>query len=116
MAACVALLMLLGGGALFAQAAKHAGKTPTTDAAASRHKNECKRDADCALVPDDCCSCNEGGKQHAVPTRGRDAYESARKKRCAGTMCPQMMSQDPSCAQTAVCRAGRCQLASAAAQ
>jgi hypothetical protein len=50
------------------------------------------------------------GLTHAVAKSVRDAYEKDRQIRCAGTMCTQMMSQDPSCAQQAVCRAGSCTL------
>lgn len=81
--------------------AKQAAPTPTA----------CKKDADCVLVPDDCCSCTEGGKQHAIARSGKRAYEATRNKRCAGTMCMQMMSQDPSCSKRAVCNAGSCDLA-----
>lgn len=71
---------------------------------------ECKKDADCTVVPDDCCSCNEGGSQRAVSAKQKDASEKQRTKRCAGTMCAQMMSTHPSCSQRAICAAGVCKL------
>ncbi len=71
---------------------------------------DCKTDADCVLVPDDCCSCNQGGKQRAIPKKQKDSYEKDRKKRCADTQCMEMMSQDPSCSQHAFCGAGICEL------
>ena len=108
-----AVLVILLGGALQAEA-KRVHKAP--GAPASDHQADCRKDADCVLVPDDCCSCAEGGKQHALPKSRRDAYQAERKSRCAGTMCPQMMSTDPSCAQQAVCRAGACQLADGTAR
>lgn len=106
-----ALFVWLGGA--FASAPKQsAGNAAATGSGRSAAKaGSCKKDADCVLVADDCCSCNEGGKQHAIGKGGKNAYEAARQKRCAGTMCPQMMSQDPSCAQHAACRAGSCALA-----
>jgi hypothetical protein len=61
-------------------------------------------------VPDDCCSCNEGGKQHAIPKKEQSGYEKERRKRCQGTMCTEVMSQDPSCSQRAFCGAGICEL------
>lgn len=97
----VALVVFLGG----AQAKKSAkGKAPAAP-------TECKVDADCVAVPDDCCSCNEGGKQRAILKKDQAAYEKDRKKRCTETMCPQVMSQDPSCSQKPFCGAGICELA-----
>ncbi|MBC8134114.1 MAG: hypothetical protein H7X95_14125 [Deltaproteobacteria bacterium] len=103
--------VLLLGGALLAEA-KRAGKAP--DAGVATTVATCKKDAECVLVPDDCCTCAESGKQHAIPKVQQGAYENARRKRCAGTMCPQMMSQDPSCSQRAVCNAGTCELGAVA--
>jgi hypothetical protein len=71
---------------------------------------DCKKDTDCVLVPDDCCSCNQGGKARAIPKKQKDAYEKERKKRCAGTECIEMMSEDPSCTQHPFCGAGICEL------
>lgn len=115
MAMLLASLAVLAGGAALAEA-QRTRKAPAAPAAEHRASgarqaaSHCKKDADCVVVPDDCCSCSEGGKQHAVARSARDAYEKERQKRCAGTMCAQMMSQDPSCAQQAVCRAGSCTL------
>jgi hypothetical protein len=97
----VALLAFgLGAEARRARKAKPA-PTGTTD---------CKTDADCVLVPDDCCTCEQGGKQRAVPKKQKDAYEKDRRKRCAKTECIEMMSQDPSCTQRPFCGAGICEL------
>lgn len=71
---------------------------------------QCKKDADCALVPDDCCSCSAGGAQRAIPKKQKDEQEKQRTKRCAGTMCAQMISRHPSCSARAVCDAGICKL------
>ena len=75
--------------------------------------NACQVDSDCVLVPDDCCGCTGGGKQRALPKKGKAGFERARQARCADTMCPAVMSQDPSCAATsAVCKEGKCTLGS----
>ncbi|HET6146344.1 MAG TPA: hypothetical protein VFH68_02345 [Polyangia bacterium] len=71
---------------------------------------DCKTDKDCVLVPDDCCTCEQGGKQRAIPRKQKDGYEKDRKKRCAKTECIEMMSQDPSCTQKPFCGAGICEL------
>ena len=73
----------------------------------------CQVDSDCVLVPDDCCGCTGGGKQRALPKKDKAGFERARQARCAGTLCPAVMSQDPSCAATsAVCKEGKCTLGS----
>lgn len=106
----VATLAVLGTffsvslGRSFLAEAKHARKAPAAETA------DCKKDSDCVVVPDDCCACNQGGKQHAIPKKEKDAYEKARKKRCTGTMCTEAMSQDASCTKRAFCGAGICEL------
>jgi hypothetical protein len=62
------------------------------------------------LVPDDCCPCSQGGKQHAIPKKQKETYEKERKKRCTDTACTEMMSDDPSCSQHPFCGAGICEL------
>jgi hypothetical protein len=74
---------------------------------------ECKTNADCTLVTDGCCSCTEGGKQRAIPARAKDGYEKKRKAICRKTLCPQLMSEDPTCVSGhAVCKEGTCGLGS----
>jgi hypothetical protein len=69
----------------------------------------CKADTDCVLVTDGCCGCNQGGKQRAVLAGARTAYEKRRKSLCKQIMCPELMSEDPSCvAGHAVCKDGSC--------
>jgi hypothetical protein len=71
----------------------------------------CRADADCALVTDGCCGCNEGGKQRALATRARTAYEKRRRSLCNQIMCPTLMSEDASCvAGHAICKDGQCTL------
>jgi hypothetical protein len=95
-------------GVSFLAEAKHARKAPAST-------DDCKTDKDCVLVADDCCSCAQGGKQHAIPKKGKDAYEKDRKKRCADSACTDMVSTDPSCSQRPFCGAGICELGDAPA-
>src|ERR1700690_1693332 len=88
--------------------AKHARKAPAST-------EDCKADRDCVLVAEDCCPCAEGGKQRAIPKKGKDAYEKERKKRCADTACAEVVSTDPSCSQRPFCGAGICELSDAPA-
>jgi hypothetical protein len=71
---------------------------------------DCKNDSDCIAVSDDCCSCSQGGKQHAIPKKEKAAYEKDLKKRCTETACTEVMSDDPSCSQKPICAAGICEL------
>ncbi len=71
---------------------------------------ECKTAADCTVEPNDCCSCNSGGAQHAIAKKKFAESEGKRIKGCGHKMCPMFISHDPSCAETADCVAGVCQL------
>jgi hypothetical protein len=86
------------------------GRHPGRKAVAAASTDDCKKDSDCAVVPDDCCPCNQGGALRALPKKQKDAYEKDRKKRCAGTLCTEVMSQDPTCVQHPFCGAGICEL------
>jgi hypothetical protein len=104
----VALLAALAWGAGFlaapgAEAKKGRGKAPAETV-------DCKKDADCVAVVDDCCPCSEGGKRRAIPKKDQASYEKDRKKRCEGTACTEVMSQDTTCAQKPFCAAGICEL------
>jgi hypothetical protein len=108
----VAFLMALAGGAALlgaraAEAKKGHGKAPAATA-------DCKKDADCIAVIDDCCSCSEGGKKRAIPKKDQASYEKDRKKRCEGTACTEVMSQDATCEQKPFCAAGICELGDSA--
>ena len=71
----------------------------------------CHVDSDCVLVPEDCCGCQAGGKQKALPKKDRARYQRAREAHCTDTLCAAVISQDPSCAATsAVCKEGQCTL------
>ncbi len=108
------VLAVLGAGSfgvsLLAEAKKGRGgaKAPVST-------DDCKKDADCVAVIDECCSCNQGGKQRAIPKKQKDAYEKDRKKRCTDQVCTDAMSTDPTCTQQAQCLAGICELADAVA-
>jgi len=117
LASAAVLATTLAGGA------PKTGSTEPRPAAKAEKKVEkkaaaekCQRDADCALVADDCCPCTAGGKQKAMARKHVDAYEKTRAQRCAGTMCAEMMSQDPSCSEVAVCEGGSCKLGPAKAK
>jgi hypothetical protein len=104
--AALALVAATLGAAFEAQAKKGKGKAPAESVG-------CKTDADCVAVIDECCSCSEGGKQHAIPKKEQAAYEKDRRARCKETMCTEVMSQDPSCSQKPFCGAGICELSDA---
>jgi hypothetical protein len=100
-------LLALGAGVLGARGAeaKHAkAKAPAAGAV------DCKKDADCVAVVDDCCPCSEGGKKRAIPKKDQSSYEKDRRKRCEGTACTEVMSQDATCEQKPFCAAGICEL------
>ena len=108
--AVVCLAVVLGTTPAATATSRGAAKGVPAGPAPAAAPAECKKDADCTAVPDDCCSCGEGGSQRAVSNKKKDAYENQRTKRCAGTMCAQMMSTHPSCSQHAICAAGVCKL------
>jgi len=97
-----------------AYAKKGAHKSAKHSAPAST--DDCKKDSDCTVVPDDCCPCSSGGAQRAIPKKDKESYEKDRKKRCTGTMCAEVVSPHPSCAQRAFCGAGICELGDAPAE
>jgi hypothetical protein len=69
---------------------------------------ECKTAADCEVVPVECCSCANGGKQQAVTHKAAAALNKDRPKRCKDIMCTMMVSTDPTCGKRADCVAGQC--------
>jgi hypothetical protein len=89
--------------------------TPATPSPGPAHvppvkhaKKECKVDADCAVVPDDCCDCANGGRQQAIPKKQVATHQAERGKRCGKVMCTMMFSTDPTCGMRAACAAGQC--------
>ena len=105
-----ALLMLIGAGLFATGGSAGAGAGDDDKKKGAKIQGPCQADADCVLVPEDCCDCGSGGKQRAIPKWGKEAYENARKQRCAKTVCVAMMSNDPSCSSVAACRVGKCVL------
>jgi hypothetical protein len=104
---------LSGPDAAAPAAAPGKAKTKRRAPAGGGDELACKAASDCVLVTDGCCGCNEGGKQRAIPARAREAYEKKRKALCRSTMCPALMSEDPSCLSgQAVCKEGKCALGS----
>jgi hypothetical protein len=73
--------------------------------------DSCTTSDDCDLV-DACCGCNAGGKKIAIRKDAVAGFQSTRDQRCAGQMCAQMMSTDPSCDAEAICGSrNRCRVA-----
>lgn len=74
---------------------------------------QCTTNADCVLVQSGCCNCNNGGQKVAINSQSVSEWDKANKSHCESTMCPAMVSVDPSCAAnaTAVCQAGACTIA-----
>ena len=101
--------VFFAGGFHAAEARKGKARAPKADAV------DCKKDSDCVVVVDECCPCSQGGKQRAIPKKTKDSYEKERKKNCKDTACTEMVSNDPTCSQVAICAAGICELGDAPA-
>lgn len=72
-------------------------------------ERKCTEDAQCKLTPAHCCTCTAGGAQDAVSTEKFPDVVSRRVEVCPEIMCPQVISQDPSCAaKSARCEQGVC--------
>jgi hypothetical protein len=103
------------GAAFFAAPRAEAKRGRTRGKASAAGTVDCKKDTDCVAVVDDCCPCSEGGKQRAIPKKDQTGYEKDRRKRCHGTACTEVMSQDATCEQKPFCAAGICELGEPAA-
>jgi hypothetical protein len=68
----------------------------------------CANNADCTVVKEDCCGCSQGGKQKAIAKSLVKGFISELDAKCGDMMCIQMISNDPSCKKSAVCRDGQC--------
>jgi hypothetical protein len=71
-------------------------------------KKECKAATDCVVVPEECCDCANGGKQHAIPKAELAAAKASRAVKCKHAMCTMMFSTDPTCGMRADCVSGQC--------
>jgi hypothetical protein len=73
--------------------------------------DHCTVSEECDLV-DACCGCNAGGRKLAIRKDAVAAFTASYQERCRGQMCPQMISQHPSCDAEAVCgNRNRCRVA-----
>ena len=70
---------------------------------------ECKASAECVAEVEECCDCNHGGRLVAM-VKSKALSKAARAKKCKGTMCAAVLSNDPSCGKKAACVEGRCVL------
>jgi hypothetical protein len=95
------LLLVACGNKSSAPSNKPTGKPPGT-------VDTCSTDADCTLTSESCCGCTAGGKNVAIRKDAEAIYTAEHKQNCEGTMCPQVISNDPSCHAEAACEAGRC--------
>ncbi|HVV84046.1 MAG TPA: hypothetical protein VHE35_13315 [Kofleriaceae bacterium] len=79
-------------------------------ACASGDAPECTADTDCVRVPADCCGCDRGGSDTAIPVNRADQH--AMDLMCSGDeACPGVSTCDS--ATEARCQLGRCVLSSA---
>jgi hypothetical protein len=106
-------LLLLGCAVLMSSAhscERADNKNPITNAKFVETALTCNTDTDCTVVKDDCCGCNQGGKQRAIAINGSQAWLDKLASDCADTFCAQVISRDASCGKKAVCLKSQCQL------
>lgn len=107
-------VLLAGGLAILAAAAAGCGGKPAAPgppAPITEPADHCTTADDCDLV-DDCCGCNAGGKRIAIRKDRAAGFLASRDQRCAGVMCAQMISTDPTCDAEAICGSrDRCRVA-----
>lgn len=113
--ALAALAALAAVAALAAPGAAGCGSatpaTPDRPAPITQPADHCTTADDCDLV-DACCGCNAGGKKIAIRKDAVAGFLASREQRCAGVMCAQFISQDPSCDAEAICGSrNRCRVA-----
>jgi hypothetical protein len=75
---------------------------PSPPAPLTELADSCTTADDCDLV-DACCGCNAGGKKMAIRKDAVAGFLSTREQRCGDMMCPQVISNDPSCDAEAIC-------------
>lgn len=71
---------------------------------------QCQTDSECVAVSAGCCGCNAGGRSVAINSKYQDYWQSRWTDKCADTMCPAVISKDPSCTAEPKCVDGMCQL------
>lgn len=87
-----------------------ASPSPSPAAKPKTATKECKTAADCVVMPEECCDCANGGRQHAIAKKTLAAARAARAESCKHTMCTMMLSTDPTCGMRADCVAGACEM------
>ncbi|MBA4319671.1 MAG: hypothetical protein C0412_14820 [Flavobacterium sp.] len=70
----------------------------------------CGQDSDCISVKNGCCSCNQGGKTTGINKNLEKEWNSKLSKECRGILCPQVISNDPSCFKEPKCVNNKCVL------
>ena len=95
------LLVACGNTKSAAPSNKPTGKAPGTI-------DTCTADADCTLISESCCGCTAGGKNVAIRKDAAALYEAEHSQGCGNTMCPQVISNDPTCHADPGCDAGHC--------
>ncbi|MFH1445528.1 MAG: hypothetical protein ABIF08_03550 [Nanoarchaeota archaeon] len=68
----------------------------------------CTLDSDCISVPDGCCTCSSGGKATSINKNYEKEHIDSRYVDCLGTMCPMIISDDPTCFATPKCVENEC--------
>lgn len=76
-------------------------------------QRKCTVDADCGIVREHCCSCNEGGKRVGIAMSHKFSVAESRLIKCKKVICPQRVSESPTCDREAkaVCNNGMCEVA-----
>lgn len=112
----LALIVLIGGAFLLTKDNKNIGDLPNpvttitpTVIPTSGEINffVCSSDSDCITVRADSCGCTAGGKATSINKK----YLSEWEEKNPPGICPQVISQDPSCINTVPkCTSNQCQL------
>lgn len=73
----------------------------------------CTTDEDCMIVQDGCCACTEGGKNTAINSDYKAAWDDKILEDCGvDSGCPEVISDDWTCAEDVIakCVDGKCKL------
>jgi hypothetical protein len=68
----------------------------------------CQTNGECIKVDAGCCGCNEGGEAIAIHEDRKDSWEKQLEENCTDVMCPQVISNHPSCSKEAICLNNEC--------
>jgi hypothetical protein len=87
------------------------GSAPDKPAPILEPADHCATADDCDLV-DACCGCSAGGRRLAIRKDAVAGFLASRAQRCAGVVCAQHISHEPSCDAEATCGSrNRCRVA-----